>query len=91
VIDAVVRLLPGVLGAEASMVEESHSAGLLEYPHYTRPADFQGWSVPEILLSGNHAAIARWRRERAEELTRARRPELLRPAHPLPPDHEGSR
>jgi tRNA (guanine37-N1)-methyltransferase len=91
VIDAVVRLLPGVLGAEASVVEESHSAGLLEYPHYTRPADFRGWAVPEILLSGNHAAIARWRRERAEELTQARRPELLRPGHYPPPDHESER
>ena len=91
VIDAVVRLLPGVLGAEASVVEESHSAGLLEYPHYTRPAEFQGWTVPEVLLSGNHAAIARWRRERAEELTRARRPDLLQSGHPPPPDQDDER
>jgi tRNA (guanine37-N1)-methyltransferase len=77
VVDAVTRLLPGVLGAEASIEEESHSPGLLEYPHYTRPAEFLGWGVPEILLNGNHAAIARWRRQRALELTRDRRPELL--------------
>jgi tRNA (guanine37-N1)-methyltransferase len=79
VVDAVVRLLPGALGGETSALEESHSQRLLEYPHYTRPAEFQGWSVPEILLGGNHAAIARWRRQRALALTRERRPELLGP------------
>jgi tRNA (guanine37-N1)-methyltransferase len=77
VVDAVVRLLPGVLGDEASPADDSHSAGLLEYPQYTRPAIFRGWSVPEILLSGNHAQIARWRREQAIIRTLKRRPELL--------------
>ena len=80
-VDAVARLLPGVLGAGDSIVEESHSSGLLEYPQYTRPAEFRGWRVPDILLSGNHAEIARWRRRRALERTRARRPDLLRPEH----------
>ena len=77
VIDAVVRLLPGVLGSEESLHEESHSSGLLEYPHYTRPPEFRGWSVPPILLSGNHAAIARWRREQSLVRTLQRRPDLL--------------
>ncbi|HEU5368216.1 MAG TPA: tRNA (guanosine(37)-N1)-methyltransferase TrmD [Ktedonobacterales bacterium] len=77
VIDAVSRLVPGVLGAPASAVEESHSSGLLEYPHYTRPPDFRGWQVPPILLSGNHGAVARWRRKEALRRTRARRPDLL--------------
>src|SRR5437764_2239445 len=81
VVDAVVRLLPGVLGAGESIVEESHSSGLLEYPQYTRPAEFRGWRVPDILLSGNHAEIARWRRRQALEWTRQRRPDLLRPDH----------
>jgi tRNA (guanine37-N1)-methyltransferase len=76
VTDAVVRLLPGVLGDEQSAVDESFSHGLLEYPHYTRPAEFRGWKVPEILLSGNHAAIEAWRREQARERTRERRPDL---------------
>jgi tRNA (guanine37-N1)-methyltransferase len=76
VVDAVARLLPGVL-APGSTEEESHTAGLLEYPHYTRPPEFRGWSVPEVLLSGNHAAIARWRRKQALQRTRDRRPELL--------------
>jgi tRNA (guanine37-N1)-methyltransferase len=80
-IDAVTRLLPGVLGASESVVEESHSGGLLEYPHYTRPANFRGWQVPDILLSGNHGAIARWRRHQALQRTRARRPELLSLEH----------
>ena len=80
-VDAVARLLPGVLGAGDSIVEESHSSGLLEYPQYTRPAEFRGWRVPDILLSGNHAEIARWRRRRALERTRERRPDLLRPEH----------
>jgi len=77
VIDAVVRLLPGVLGSEASLVEDSHTFGLLEYPQYTRPAEYRGWAVPEVLLSGNHAQIARWRREQAIRRTLERRPELL--------------
>ena len=77
VLDACVRLLPGVMGAAESAVEESFSAGLLEYPHYTRPADWQGRPVPPVLLSGDHAAIAAWRRQQAEHVTRARRPDLL--------------
>jgi tRNA (guanine37-N1)-methyltransferase len=76
VLDACVRLLPGVMGAAESAEEESFSAGLLEYPHYTRPAEWQGRAVPDVLLSGNHAAIAAWRRAQAEEITRTRRPDL---------------
>ena len=76
VTDAVVRLLPGVLGDEQSAADESFSPGLLEDPHYTRPAEFRGWKVPDILLSGNHAAIEAWRREQARERTRERRPDL---------------
>ena len=78
VVDAVVRLLPGVLGDEQSAADESFSHGQLEYPHYTRPAEFQGWQVPDILLGGNHAAIEKWRREQAAERTRLRRPDLER-------------
>ncbi|APF36579.1 tRNA (guanosine(37)-N1)-methyltransferase TrmD [Chelatococcus daeguensis] len=74
--DACVRLLPGVMGKEASGKEESFEGGLLEYPHYTRPREWEGRAIPDVLLSGNHAAIARWRREEAERLTRARRPDL---------------
>jgi tRNA (guanine37-N1)-methyltransferase len=77
VMDAVSRLVPGVLGDPGSVVEESHSSGLLEYPQYTRPPDFRGWRVPDMLLSGNHGAIARWRRKEALRRTRARRPDLL--------------
>ena len=76
-LDAVVRLLPGVMGASASAVEESFSGGLLEYPHYTRPAVWEGRAVPDVLLSGDHAAIAEWRRAEAERVTRERRPDLL--------------
>jgi tRNA (guanine37-N1)-methyltransferase len=76
-IDAVVRLLPGVLGSELSPREDSHVAGLLEYPQYTRPSSYRGWPVPEILLSGNHAQIAGWRREQSIRRTYQRRPELL--------------
>lgn len=75
VVDAVSRLVPGVIDAE-SRREESHTEGLLEYPHYTRPAVFRGLSVPEVLLSGNHAAIEAWRREQAVQRTRERRPDL---------------
>ncbi|MEQ8665318.1 MAG: tRNA (guanosine(37)-N1)-methyltransferase TrmD [Rhodospirillales bacterium] len=75
-LDAVVRLLPGVMGSDASADEESFESGLLEYPHYTRPAEWQGREVPEVLLSGHHAKIAAWRRERAEELTKSRRPDV---------------
>jgi tRNA (guanine37-N1)-methyltransferase len=77
VIDAVVRLLPGVLGDDESADEESFSHGLLEYPQYTRPAEFRGMKVPEVLLSGNHAEIARWRGEQAKLRTTERRPDLL--------------
>jgi len=77
VVEAVVRLLPGVLGSEESLAEDSHTGGLLEYPQYTRPPVFRGWSVPEVLLSGNHAQIAKWRREQAIRRTKERRPELL--------------
>lgn len=77
-LDAVVRLLPGVMGNEASGSEESFENGLLEHPHYTRPADFEGMPIPEVLVSGNHAKIAKWRREHAEQLTAERRPDLLR-------------
>ena len=74
--DAVIRLLPGVLGDDASSCEESHSEGLLEYPQYTRPEEFRGMRVPEILLSGDHGRTAKWRRAEAERLTRERRPDL---------------
>jgi len=76
VIDAVTRLLPGALGDQASSEDESFSHGLLEYPHYTRPAEFRGWRVPDILMSGNHAAIERWRRMQAARRTALRRPDL---------------
>lgn len=77
VVDAVARLLPGALGSPMSEVEESFSNGMLEYPQYTRPADFRGMKVPEVLLSGNHAAIEDWRRGEAARRTRERRPDLL--------------
>ncbi len=77
VIDAVTRLLPGVLGHEQSATDESFSHGLLEYPHYTRPAEFRGLTVPEVLLSGNHAQIAQWRAQQARLRTERRRPDLL--------------
>ena len=75
-IDACVRLLPGVMGKEASSVEESFADGLLEYPQFTRPALFEGEPIPEVLISGNHARVAQWRRAEAERLTRERRPDL---------------
>ena len=78
-IDAVVRLLPGALGDESSIREESFQGGLLEYPQYTRPREFRGMTVPDVLLSGDHARIADWRREQAAERTRDRRPDLLAP------------
>jgi tRNA (guanine37-N1)-methyltransferase len=78
VIDAVVRLLPGALGSETSALNESFSAGLLDHPQYTRPPDFRGMKVPEVLLSGNHAEIERWRREAAIEKTKRKRPDLLK-------------
>jgi tRNA (guanine37-N1)-methyltransferase len=76
-LDAVVRLLPGVMGNELSGEEESFEGGLLEHPHYTRPQEFEGRQIPEVLTSGNHARIAAWRRAQAERLTRDRRPDLL--------------
>jgi len=80
VIDAVVRLLPGVLGREASALGGSHASGLLQFPQYTRPARYRNWAVPEVLLSGDHARIAAWRREQAVSRTARRRPELLEAA-----------
>ncbi len=77
IVDATSRLLPGVLGGEESILEESHSNNLLEYPHYTRPPEFRGWRVPDILLSGHHANIARWRRKESIRRTRQRRPDLF--------------
>ena len=75
-LDAVIRLLPGVMGSEASLEEESFEAGLLEYPHYTRPREWEGMKAPEVLLSGNHEKIRSWRHQCAEETTRKRRPDL---------------
>ncbi|MEW6566851.1 MAG: tRNA (guanosine(37)-N1)-methyltransferase TrmD [Chloroflexota bacterium] len=77
IIDAVARLLPGVLGDEGAASEDSHAGGLLEYPHYTRPPEFRGWKVPQILLSGDHARVAAWRRQQSLRRTRERRPDLL--------------
>lgn len=77
IVDAVARLIPGVLGDPDGAIDDSHASGLLEYPHYTRPAEFRGWGVPDTLLSGDHARIARWRREQALLRTWQRRPDLL--------------
>jgi tRNA (guanine37-N1)-methyltransferase len=96
VVDAVARLLPGVLGDAGATLDDSHSLrsgqahvqGLLEGPHYTRPAVFRGWEVPEVLRSGNHAAVARWRREQALRRTAERRPDLLARADLTPQDRE---
>ena len=77
-LDACVRLIPGVMGKEASGAEESFESGLLEYPHYTRPRAWEDREIPDVLLSGDHAKIARWRREEAERITRERRPDLLK-------------
>ena len=85
IIDAVARFIPGVLGDAESAQDDSHASGLLEGPQYTRPADFEGWSVPEVLRSGDHAAIARWRRRAALERTLRRRPQMLHDA-PLSPE-----
>ncbi len=85
VIEAVSRLLPGVVGNETSLDDESHTRGRLEYPQFTRPASFRGWSVPEVLLSGDHVAVKRWRREQADRITRERRPDLLDPPRPSDP------
>jgi tRNA (guanine37-N1)-methyltransferase len=77
VLEAVARLVPGVVGNAESLVHESHSDALLEYPQYTRPAEFRGHGVPEVLLSGDHGAVERWRKEQSRRITRARRPDLL--------------
>lgn len=77
-IDCVTRLLPGVVGKEASLTDESFEGGLLEYPHYTRPANFRGAKVPDVLLSGNHLAIKNWRQEQARRVTRRNRPDLIK-------------
>lgn len=82
-LDAVVRLLPGVMGNQASGESESFEDGLLEHPHYTRPQEFEGRPIPEVLTSGNHARIAEWRCTEAEKLTRERRPDLLEKAQPV--------
>ena len=78
IIDAIVRLLPGALGAESGAEDETFADGLLEYPQYTRPREFRGMSVPDILLSGNHAAIAKWRQAQRQQRTQDRRPDLWR-------------
>jgi tRNA (guanine37-N1)-methyltransferase len=80
VMDAVARFIPGVLGDPDGAMDDSHASGLLEYPHYTRPVEFRGWRVPEVLLSGNHAEITRWRREQSLLRTLQRRPDLLEKA-----------
>jgi len=80
VIDAVTRLIPGVLGDPEGAIDDSHASGLLEYPHYTRPPEFRGWRVPDVLVSGDHARIARWRREQALRRTAQKRPDLLESA-----------
>ena len=85
VVEAVTRLLPGVVGNRASVEDESHTSGLLEYPHYTRPAEVRGRTVPDVLTSGDHGAVERWRRQQALDLTRGRRPDLYerwRETHP---------
>jgi tRNA (guanine37-N1)-methyltransferase len=80
VIDAVSRLLPGVLGDPTGAEDDSHAMGLLEYPHYTKPPEFRGWKVPEVLVSGNHARIEQWRREQALARTHVRRPDMIEKA-----------
>ena len=77
IIDSIIRLLPGAIGSETSLVEESHVGGLLEYPQYTRPPEFRGWKVPDVLLSGNHKEISDWRRRQSVLRTALRRPDLL--------------
>jgi tRNA (guanine37-N1)-methyltransferase len=86
VVDAVVRLIPGVVGSPESVEQDSFSSGLLQHPLYTRPAVYRGWAVPEVLLSGNHRRIARWRREQALLRTLKNRPDLLERAELTPED-----
>jgi tRNA (guanine37-N1)-methyltransferase len=88
VVDAVVRLIPGVLGDPGAAMDDSHASGLLEYPHYTRPASYRGYSVPQVLLSGHHAEVERWRRREALRRTYQRRPDLLARAALSPRDRE---
>jgi len=88
IIDAVARLLPGVLGDEGAAADDSHATGLLEYPHYTRPAEFRGWSVPDVLTSGDHARVAAWRREQSLRRTLERRPDLIAHAPLTPSDRQ---
>jgi tRNA (guanine37-N1)-methyltransferase len=90
VLEAVGRLVPGVMGNRASAEEESFSAGLLEYPQYTRPADFRGWRVPEVLVSGDHGRIARWRRAQSLRRTMEERPDLIARRGGLTPDEQGA-
>jgi tRNA (guanine37-N1)-methyltransferase len=77
VVNTMVRLLPGFLGSPESLISESHTGGLLEYPQYTRPPEFRNWAVPEILLSGNHAQIAKWRENQSKIRTKQRRPDMI--------------
>jgi tRNA (guanine37-N1)-methyltransferase len=86
VVEAVTRLIPGALGRSDSALQDSFSSGLLDFPHYTRPAEFRGWRVPDVLLSGDHGAVARWRREKSIERTRQRRPDLVSGASSAAPD-----
>jgi len=88
VIDAVARLVPGVLGDPDGAMDDSHASGLLEYPQYTRPPVFRGWGVPDVLLSGNHAEIQRWRRQQALLRTLRRRPDMLEKANLSQADRE---
>ncbi len=88
IIDAVSRLLPGVLGDPTGAEDDSHSMGLLEYPHYTRPPEFRGWQVPEVLLSGDHGKIEKWRREQAISRTFNKRPDMIEKAELSKEDHE---
>ncbi len=88
VIDAVARLLPGVLGSDESAVADSHTSGLLQHPQYTRPAEFRGWSVPDVLLSGDHQAVAKWRRQQSLRRTLQRRPDMLKKADLSEEDRE---
>lgn len=87
-VDAVSRLLPGVLGDPDGPFDDSHASGLLEYPHYTRPPEYRGWGVPQVLLSGNHAEIEKWRREQSLRRTLQRRPDLLENAPLSETDHQ---
>jgi len=88
VVEAVTRLLPGAIGDEDGALDDSHANGLLEYPHYTRPVEYRGWRVPDVLASGNHGEIARWRREQALYRTWLRRPDLLAKADLSPAEQQ---